>query len=262
MAVTETAGSRQLAVAAMSGINIDIVAKSYPASLGNDSRQTIADFQLQVAGNQFVCLVGPSGCGKTTLLNMIAGLDRSYSGNIVTDNGRQAPKIGYVFQNPRLLPWRTVRQNIELVFDGDPPSALIDNLLAEMQLTEAQHQYPQRLSLGMQRRVAIIRAFAIDPDILLLDEPFVSLDAGNARQVRSLLYGLWQQRPHTVLFVSHDLREAIALADRLIFLSPSPMRLLEDIEVQIPRQQRNDETCIEAFRQHLLKTHPLLNALL
>lgn len=245
----------------MSGIDIDIASKSYPGQHG-DERQTIADFRLQVAANQFVCLVGPSGCGKTTLLNMIAGLDRAYSGSIVTDDRRQAPKIGYVFQNPRLLPWRTVRQNIELVFDGEPPRQLIDNLLAEMQLTDAQHQYPQRLSLGMQRRVAIIRAFAVDPDILLLDEPFVSLDASNARQVRSSLYSLWQHRPHTVLFVSHDLREAIALADRLIFLSASPMRVVEDITVDIPRQQRDQESRVESFREHLLQSYAHIARLL
>jgi sulfonate transport system ATP-binding protein len=125
-----------------------------------------------------------------------------------------------------------------------------------------QQVYPERLSLGMQRRVAIIRAFAINPDILLMDEPFVSLDAPSARQVRNLLYSLWQQRPHTVLFVSHDLREAIALADRLIFLSPPPMRIVSDIGVNIPRELRNDEAQIEAFREHLLSQHPAINGLL
>lgn len=246
----------------MSGINIDIVDKSYPGDHGHHGQCTIADFSLRVPGNQFVCLVGPSGCGKTTLLNMIAGLDTAFDGSIVTDDSHRRPKIGYVFQNPRLLPWRTLRQNIELVFDGTPPSELIDNLLTEMQLLDAQHQYPQRLSLGMQRRASIIRAFAVNPDILLLDEPFVSLDAPNARQVRSSLYALWQHRPHTVLFVSHDLREAIALADRLIFLSAAPMRVLEDIIVDIPRQLRHDEAAIETFRERLLQDHPVINRLL
>lgn len=246
----------------MSGLAINIANKSYHAGDDHQSQQTIADFSLSVPGNQFVCLVGPSGCGKTTLLNMIAGLDTAFDGSIVTDDSHRPPKIGYVFQNPRLLPWRTVRQNIELVFDGPPPTALIDSLLTEMQLLDAQHQYPQRLSLGMQRRVAIIRAFAVNPDILLLDEPFVSLDAANARQVRASLYALWQHRPHTVLFVSHDLREAIALADRLIFLSSSPMRLLEDVDIDIPRQQRHDEAAIEAFRERLLREYQLINRLL
>jgi NitT/TauT family transport system ATP-binding protein len=114
----------------------------------------------------------------------------------------------------------------------------------------------------MQRRVAIIRAFAINPDILLMDEPFVSLDAPTARQVRSLLYSLWLQRPHTVLFVTHDLREAIAMADRLIFLSPAPMRILGDIEVNIARDQRHNDNQIEAFRSQLLQNYPEISGLL
>lgn len=223
---------------------------------------TIADLNFTVPAHQFVCLVGPSGCGKTTLLNMIAGLDRHYDGYIKTGLGDQPPSIGYVFQNPRLLPWLTVRKNIELVFADQPPLDLIDSLLDSMQLSDAQHQYPERLSLGMQRRVAIIRAFSINPDILLMDEPFVSLDAPTARQVRSLLYDLWQLRPHTILFVTHDLREAIALADRLIFLSPSPMQIVSDIPVAIAREHRHDESQIEAFREQLLRHHPEISGML
>lgn len=247
----------------MSDIRINIINKMY--RLAHDGMQfhhAIADLDLTVHPHQFVCLVGPSGCGKTTLLNMIAGLDPHFDGQIRMGNSEQSPSIGYVFQNPRLLPWRTVRENIELVFADTPPANLIDSLLDSMQLRDAQHQYPERLSLGMQRRVAIIRAFAINPDILLMDEPFVSLDAPTARQVRSLLSALWQQRPHTVLFVTHDLREAIALADRLIFLSGSPMRVLSDITVPIAREQRQDEAPIEAFRDQLIQNHPSISELL
>ena len=114
----------------------------------------------------------------------------------------------------------------------------------------------------MNRRVAIIRAFAVNPDLLLMDEPFVSLDPPTARDVRSLLLQLWQQRPHTVLFVTHDLREAITLADRLIFLASTPMRVISDIVVPIPRTQRNDETAIESFRQQLLNNYPDIKRLL
>ena len=247
----------------MSDIRISISNKTYVLEHDTDQfHQAIADLNFTVHPNQFVCLVGPSGCGKTTLLNMIAGLDRLYEGQINMGRSDQSPSIGYVFQNPRLLPWHTVRKNIELVFNGPPPSDLIDSLLDSMQLRDAQYQYPERLSLGMQRRVAIIRAFAINPDILLMDEPFVSLDAPTARQVRSLLYDLWQQRPHTILFVTHDLREAIALADRLIFLSPSPMRIISDIQVTIAREHRHDESHIEAFREQLLQHHPKISGLL
>lgn len=247
----------------MSDIRIHISNKTYVLAHDTDQfHHAIADLDFTVHPQQFVCLVGPSGCGKTTLLNMIAGLDQHYDGQINMGQADKVPSIGYVFQNPRLLPWFTVRQNIELVFPHLPPARLIDSLLDNMQLLDAQHQYPERLSLGMQRRVAIIRAFAINPDILLMDEPFVSLDAPTARQVRSLLYSLWQKRPHTVLFVTHDLREAIALADRLIFLSASPMRILSDITVPISREQRSDESCIEAFRAQLLQNHPKIRELL
>lgn len=249
-------------MATLSGIDIAIDSKRYHDQQNRSEHPTIAGFGLKIASNEFVCLVGPSGCGKTTLLNMIAGLDHDFTGSIRTDDSQRTPKIGYVFQNPRLLPWRTVRENIELVFASEPPADLIDSLLMEMQLRDVQHQYPQRLSLGMQRRVAIIRAFAINPDILLLDEPFVSLDAANARQVRMLLSQLWQHRPHTVLFVSHDLREAIALADRLVFLSASPMRVVEDVTVEIPRQHRQNESEIETFRQRLFGDYPAINRLL
>lgn len=247
----------------MSAIRISIANKTYVAEHDADQfHHVIADLHFMVHPNQFVCLVGPSGCGKTTLLNMIAGLDRYFDGRIDMGQEGRMPSIGYVFQNPRLLPWRTVRENIELVFERPPSAALVDSLLESMQLLDVQNQYPERLSLGMQRRVAIIRAFAIDPDILLMDEPCVSLDAPTARQVRGLLYSLWQKRPHTVLFVTHDLREAIALADRLIFLSAAPMRILSDIEVNMARAHRDDESQIERFRERLLQNHPEICGLL
>jgi len=245
----------------MSQLIIDIQDKSHQG--GGLNQQTIANFKLQIPSHQFVCLVGPSGCGKTTLLNMIAGLDQQYQGQIlINQQPAAAAHIGYVFQNPRLLPWYNVRQNIEIVFPQTPPSELIDSLLESMQLLDAQHRHPQRLSLGMQRRVSIIRAFAISPKLLLMDEPFVSLDAPTARQIRQQLYKLWLSRPHTVLFVTHDLREAIALADRLIFLSASPMRICADIPVKLNHLQRNDAKAIEDYRQHLLDQHGELSKLL
>jgi NitT/TauT family transport system ATP-binding protein len=161
-----------------------------------------------------------------------------------------------------LLPWRTVRENLELVLGSDQALASIDYFLEVMQLTQSQHVYPERLSLGMSRRVSIIRAFAVDPDVLLMDEPFVSLDAPTARQVRGLLLRLWHDRPHTVLFVTHDLREAIALADRLIFLSAAPMKVIAEITVPVPRSDRCDEKAIEVFRQQLLNNYPEIQQLL
>ncbi|MDZ4150136.1 ATP-binding cassette domain-containing protein, partial [Methylicorpusculum sp.] len=157
----------------MSAIQINIADKSF---LG-DSRvhnQTIANLQLSLAEHEFICLVGPSGCGKSTLLNIIAGLDSDFEGEVTLSQRHQKPSIGYVFQNPRLLPWRTVRENILLALPEGYPSEPIDVMLETMQLTDVKNDYPERLSLGMSRRVSIIRAFAVNPDILLMDEPFVS----------------------------------------------------------------------------------------
>lgn len=246
----------------MTDIQININSKTYPAVGQAGHHLAIADLKLSLKSGEFVCLVGPSGCGKTTLLNIVADLDNDYAGDIIVGEQHTHPKIGYVFQNPRLLPWRTVRENIELVLNGNQDPASIDALLEVMQLTQSQHAYPERLSLGMSRRVSIIRAFAVDPDVLLMDEPFVSLDAPTARQVRDLLLKLWQQRPHTVLFVTHDLREAIALADRLIFLSAAPMRIVSEIVVPIARSERHNEHTVESFRQQLIHDHPEIKQLL
>lgn len=245
----------------MTDIQIDIKNKSY---IDTDSCQhtVISNLKISLTSNKFICLVGPSGCGKTTLLNIIANLDTQYQGEVLMGQQYSQPKIGYVFQTPRLLPWRTVRQNIELVLANQESAAIIDSLLDTMRLTGIQHVYPQHLSLGMSRRVSIIRAFAINPNILLMDEPFVSLDAPTAREVRNLLIKLWQQRPHTILFVTHDLREAIALADSLIFLSAPPMTVISEIKVGIPREKRDDESVIENFRQNLLTDRPELKNLL
>ncbi|MDI1229714.1 MAG: ATP-binding cassette domain-containing protein [Methylobacter sp.] len=242
----------------MTDIQIQIDNKTYQAA----ADPSIVDLKLSLTSEEFICLVGPSGCGKTTLLNIIAGLDNDYEGDILVGQQHTSPKIGYVFQNPRLLPWRTVRENIELAVDKHQAREVIDAMLEAMQLTASQHSYPEHLSLGMSRRVAIIRAFAVDPEVLLMDEPFVSLDAPTARQVRELLLNLWQQRPHTILFVTHDLREAIALADRLIFLSAAPMQVVSEIVVPIPRSERGNELAIESFRQQLLKNHPEIKQLL
>ena len=246
----------------MSAIEINIHSKTYPAIDQVGVHLAIKNLKLSIKSGEFVCLVGPSGSGKTTLLNIIAKLDKDYEGEITVGRYNAQSKIGCIFQNPRLLPWRTVRENIELVLDTSQSLAIVDELLEVMQLTDSQQVYPERLSLGMSRRVSIIRAFAIEPDVLLMDEPFVSLDAPTARQVRELLLKLWQNRPHTVLFVTHDLREAITLADRLIFLSARPMSVVSEIVVTIPRTERHKESVVEVFRQRLLNDYPEIKQLL
>lgn len=224
----------------MTHIEIHIHKKIYPGQGQTLPHTAIENLSLRLGKHEFVCLVGPSGCGKTTLLNLIAGLDQEFSGQI-TFPSRDAPTLGYVFQEPRLLPWRTVRENLQLVLTPSQNPAIIDELLEITGLIQFQHAYPQRLSLGMNRRVALARAFALAPDLLLMDEPFVSLDAATANTMRQLLSRLWLQRPHTVLFVTHDLREALTLADRVVFLTPSPTKVLRELEITTPRNQRDNQ---------------------
>jgi NitT/TauT family transport system ATP-binding protein len=247
-------------------ININIQKKSWPTTKETAEQTVIKDLEFSLDKNEFVCMVGPSGCGKSTLLNLLAGLDNNYDGNINLSTNKQnsSPHIGFVFQNPRLLPWRTVRENIELTLPEPLPEQsreIIDNLIEIMGLTEAQHKYPEMLSLGMSRRAALVRAFSVQPDFLLMDEPFVSLDAPTARKVRTLLIDVWKKRPHTVLFVTHDLDEAIQLADRILFLSPSPAHIVTDIKIDIPRGSRNEEQ-ISLFKKKLFDETETIRTLL
>ena len=236
----------------MTGLDIEIFDKNYPASGSAPMRRLFREFRLVVDPGTFVCLLGPSGIGKTTLLNTISGLDPDYAGRIAF-HGVQEPRIGYVFQTPRLLPWRTVLENILLPLPRteDARRTAID-LLAGMGMSDTLDVYPERLSLGMQRRVALARAFAIDPDILLMDEPFVSLDEATADRLRELLSGMLAQRPATVLFVTHDSRDAIRMANRIIVLSDSPVQIVKDIRVGLSHGERRDKEAVEAFRGRYL----------
>ena len=176
-------------------------------------------------------LVGPSGCGKTTLLRIITGLDSDYAGTVhLPDHG----KLGMVFQEPRLLPWRTVEQNVRL---GAPEAtdADLDALFVALGLAGHRHHFPGELSLGQARRVALARAFAVKPDLLVLDEPFVSLDAALAKHLQEELAVLVTSRHVTTLIVTHSMDEAIGLADRLFFLSASPAHVVAEIPIGRPR---------------------------
>lgn len=245
----------------MTEVGIEIRNKTYRTDGRPHPVPAIRDLRLNLKSGEFVCLVGPSGCGKTTLLNLVAGLDRDYRGSVRIGAAAAEPRIGYVFQNPRLLPWRTVRENIALALPKDTDPAYVDHLFEVVGLPDAGDVYPERLSLGMSRRAALVRAFAINPDLLLMDEPFVSLDPPTARRVRELVIALWRERPHTVLFVTHDLREAVELADRLIFLAASPATVVCDIPVNLDRDSR-DEAAIEGFRKALYADYPAIRALL
>ncbi len=205
----------------MHRINITIRQKRYGGHL------VIRDLSLQIEGGEIVALVGPSGCGKTTLLNLIAGLDRDFEGEI--DLGGRFPRTGYVFQTPRLLPWRTVRQNLELVARD---RSRIGEFLEIAGLSGFADAFPKALSLGMQRRVAILRAFLFEPELLLMDEPFVSLDPETVVAMQRLLKRLWRERPYPTLLVSHDLPEVLRIADRIVFLARDPCRIVEEVPLK------------------------------
>jgi NitT/TauT family transport system ATP-binding protein len=196
----------------------------------------IEDLRFELGQREIVALVGPSGCGKTTTLRIIAGLDRAFEGEIQWPEGA-ARRIGTMFQEPRLLPWRTVRQNLALVRPPDP--ALAAALLEELGVAASADLYPGALSLGMARRVALVRAFAVEPDLLLLDEPFVSLDPASAEIARALFIRTWRARPCAALLVTHDMAEATGLADRILMLSGEGCHVLRT-EAVPPSQLRRD----------------------
>src|SRR5271166_633143 len=234
------------------GVMIDIDEKQYPGHAGGTPVTALRNLRACVAPSEFCVITGPSGCGKTTLLNLIAGLDRDFAG-VVKFEPSPAPRIGYVFQSPRLLPWRTVRDNVALVLPRNADRAALDALFTEIGLADAADAYPARLSGGMARRAALARAFAIAPDLLLMDEPFLSLDAAAADRLRSLLLRLVSTRPATVLFVTHDLAEAVELADRILVLSPAPGRVVAEMPIALARTERRDPDTLTMLRAKLAR---------
>jgi len=233
-------------------LNVDIDEKCF-ASAQDGHVVAVRGLKFTVATGESVALFGPSGCGKTTTLNIVAGLDRHFRGQISFPGGEPGgPRLAFVFQEPRLLPWRTLAANVDLVLPPDRRGgAATQDWLARMGLADAANRFPEEVSIGMQRRAALARAFAVEPDLLLLDEPFVSLDAALAQRLRRLLAGTLADRPGAVLLVTHDLREAIELADRILFLSPAPTHVLAEVTVPGRRGQRTEQE-IESFRHGLL----------
>ncbi|GAC1624117.1 MAG: ABC transporter ATP-binding protein [Nevskia sp.] len=220
---------------------------------GRDA-DTLAALDFELAPGEFAAIVGPSGAGKTTLLKIIAGLDPNYDGRVLRDT---RARLGFVFQEPRLLPWLSVEANLRLVQPA-LDEATLHAALARVGLAGSAKAYPLRLSGGMQRRVALLRAFLIQPELLLLDEPFISLDAPTAESLYALLLELRRDIQPTTLLVTHDLREALALADRILFVSKSPAQVILDHPVNLPRPRRRDDACVAEAQAALLEQHPEL----
>ena len=235
---------------ATSQFDIRIEDKTYTGADGTPV-PAIRDLVLEVRPQSMTVLMGPSGCGKTTLLRILAGLDPNFTGTVhVPENAR----IGVMFQEPRLLPWRTVRQNIQIVAE-DLTNGELEQLAASVEIADKLPRYPQELSLGLARRVALARAFAPRPDLLLLDEPFVSLDERTADRLRRLLLEVWSARPTTAILVTHNAREAILLADQLVLLAPRPTHVVAVVPISVPQGERDPAT-VEEIYADLLKRHP------
>lgn len=229
------------------GIVIQRVSKTYPLAGGAGYKQALHEVDLTVAPGQFVCLLGPSGCGKTTLLNIVSGLDANFEGSVRYTSpagpefGHVEPIIGYVFQEARLLPWMTVHDNVRIVLGERGRTAgaaeLVDEWLARVGLKAYGHYYPGQLSIGMQQRVAVARALIIEPDVLVMDEPFSALDELTALRLRDELLHLWEETACTVVFVTHNPVEAAYLADRVVVMTPSPGRIVGELDVaaHLPR---------------------------
>ncbi|NMG74182.1 ABC transporter ATP-binding protein [Aromatoleum diolicum] len=237
-------------------LEVTINRKSY-ADRGGRPHVALAGLELCAAPGEFVCVVGPSGCGKSTLLNAVGGLDHDVDGRMRIGAPGASHETGFMFQDPRLMPWLTVLDNVLLV-GGQSPEARerAINLLRAMELGDVMHAYPGRLSGGMQRRVALARAFVIEPAVLLMDEPFVSLDVPTANRLRGMLVELWQRCRSTVLFVTHDLREALSLADRVCFLSPAPGHVVLELPVDLPRPRSPEDSNVAQLYARLLAEHP------
>jgi ABC-type nitrate/sulfonate/bicarbonate transport system ATPase subunit len=226
-------------------LELRIDAKIYLSADGTPV-EVINGLELRLEAGSFGALIGPSGCGKTTILKIAAGLDPDFRGQLrAPGSGR----LGIVFQEPRLLPWRTVEQNIRLALPAQEAGADLTDLVAILGLGSHLARYPGELSLGLARRAAIARAFAARPDFLLLDEPFVSLDEAVADRLRRELMALTSRSMVTTLFVTHDVVEAIQLADRLFFLSDRPARII--LEKSLPPRETRSPEIIASIRDDL-----------
>jgi NitT/TauT family transport system ATP-binding protein len=214
-------------------LEVDITGKHFQNAAGG-RHDVLAGVKFILQAGEVGVFVGPSGCGKSTMLKILTGLDHDYQGKV---SRPAAARLGMVFQEPRLLPWRSVEDNIRLAAPHIDEKRLSE-LFAILELTEHRNHFPGELSLGLARRVALARAFAIDPDFLILDEPLASLDDALATHLREQIATLVGSRSMMTLLVTHNLDDAVYLGDRLFLLSARPARILQEVPIPTPRMRR------------------------
>jgi len=241
----------------MSRLSIRQVGKTFAGLRGKPPTQALLPVSLDVADNDFITVLGPSGCGKSTLLRLVAGLETPTEGQILLDgqpvHGPGADR-GVVFQSYTLFPWLTVRQNIcfglrEKKLPAAQQREISDHFIDKVRLRGFEDHFPRQLSGGMQQRVAIARALANDPKILLLDEPFGALDNQTRVLMQELLLGIWESARKTVLFVTHDIDEAIFMASRVAVFSARPGRIKADVPVELPHPRHYTMKTSAAFTE-------------
>lgn len=222
---------------------------------GENSHRAVDDTQLHIPAGQFVCILGPSGCGKSTLLNSVAGYVKPTRGEVRVDNvlvEKPGPDRGMVFQQYSLLPWKTVYENIAFgprMAGASPREAgsIANTFLHMVGLKKFGQRYPAELSGGMQQRVGIARALANYPSVLLMDEPFGALDAQTRLTMQENLLDIWCEFGTTVMFVTHDVDEAVFLADRVLVMSAAPGRIISDISIELPRPRNIEMSTQPAY---------------
>ncbi len=237
---------------------MDLILRGVSHRYGGTS--VLEGIDLEIPAGRIVCVVGPSGCGKSTLLRLIGGLERPEAGEIVQVGAPPAGSLNpltYVFQDFALLPWRSAAGNVALVLEDHPLSraereARVADVLARTNLSDFADAWPRQLSGGMKQRVAIARALAVDPAVMLMDEPLSALDAQTRELLMDDLVGLWERAPFTAVYVTHNLAEAVRLGHRIVVLSRRPGRVREVVDIDLPLAARQDaDPALVAVRQRL-----------
>jgi ABC-type nitrate/sulfonate/bicarbonate transport system ATPase subunit len=216
-------------------LEVDIISKTYQNAT-RERHDVLAGIRFALAPGEVGVFVGPSGCGKSTMLRILAGLDPDYQGRVTRPANA---RIGMVFQEPRLLPWRSVEDNVRLAAPH-ADEVKLSSLFTFLELTEHRGHFPGELSLGLARRVALARAFAVEPDFLILDEPLASLDDALAARLREEIAALVENSAMITLLVTHNLDDAVRLGDRLFLLSSRPARIIREVPIATPRAARRE----------------------
>jgi NitT/TauT family transport system ATP-binding protein len=230
--------------------------------VGEDKVVALENVNLEIGGHVFVSIVGASGCGKSTLLNILSGIETPTNGQVtITQNGKPA-RAGYVFQAARLLPWRTVMDNLLFVQKdrSEETRARCQRYLEMVQLGDKGKKYPGELSGGMQQRVGIARAFSTEPDVLFMDEPFSHLDAITARSLRAELQNMWQETKKTIVFVTHDVGEAVELSNRILVFAKGG-RMADDIAMSLPFPRDVSNPDVALAKANVFRTFEDIGAL-